>query len=285
MGIALTGVGFTYLPGTPMAREVLADIDIELHGGEILCLMGRTGAGKSTLINIMCGLLQATHGDIALDGESAGSFREGGRALRNAVGILMQSSEKQLFAETVQRDVAFGPRNSGVSGDELQRRTFDAMRAVGLEPDAFASRSPFSLSEGEMRRVALAGVLAMRPGYLLLDEPSSGLDLPGREQLYKVLDDLRSDGAGILLVTHDWDEVELLADRIAVLSDGHITLQGEKEGVITARAELERAGLRPPPVVRVLAELRGRGLELPPYVSTPAAAAAVIAEAIGGSRG
>ena len=285
MGIALTGVGFTYLPGTPMAREVLASLDIDLNSGEILCLMGRTGVGKSTLINVMCGLLRATGGEIALDGENVGSSREGGRALREAVGILMQSSEKQVFAETVQRDVAFGPRNRGLKGDGLRRRVFEAMLAVGLEPEAFASRSPFSLSEGEMRRVALAGVLALRPRYLLLDEPSSGLDLPGRELLHRVLNDLRSDGVGILLVTHDWDEVEALADRIAVLSDKHIVLQGEKEKVITALAELERTGLRPPPVISVLAELRDRGLELPPYASSPAAAAALIAEAMGRSRG
>ncbi len=285
MGIALTGVGFTYLPGTPMAREVLASLDIDLHSGEILCLMGRTGAGKSTLINVMCGLLQATRGDIVLDGESVGSSREGGRTLREAVGILMQSSEKQIFAETVQRDVAFGPRNRGLAGDELERRTFDAMQAVGLAPETFASRSPFSLSEGEMRRVALAGVLAMRPRYLLLDEPSSGLDLPGREQLYRILDDLRRDGVGVLLITHDWDEVELLADRIALLSEGRISLQGDKERVITALSELERAGLQPPPMVKVLAELRDRGLALPEYASSPAAAAALIAEAMGRSRG
>lgn len=283
MGIELTGVGFTYLPGTPMAREVLTALDIDLQAGEILCLMGRTGAGKSTLINVMSGLLQATCGEMVLDKERVRSSREGGRALRKAMGILMQSSEKQLFAETVERDVAFGPRNRGLSGDALEKRVFDALQAVGLDPETFASRSPFSLSEGEMRRVALAGVLAVRPRYLLLDEPSSGLDLPGREQLYRVLGDLRSDGVGILLVTHDWDEVELLADRVALLSDGRIALQGEKEQVITALAELEQAGLRPPPLVEVLAELRSRGLALPLHTSSPADAAALIAEAIGRS--
>ena len=285
MGIELTGIGFPYLPGTPMAAEVLSGLDIELRAGEILCLMGRTGAGKSTLINIMSGLLRATRGDIFLDGESAGASREGNRSLREAVGILLQSSERQLFAETVRRDVAFGPRNRGLSGDELEECVLAAMRAVGLDPETFASRSPFSLSEGEMRRVAMAGVLALEPRYLLLDEPSSGLDSPGREHLYHVLDGLRRDGVGVLHVTHDWDEVELLADRVALLSEGHITLQGEREAVATAVAELERAGLRPPPLVAVLAGLRGRGIELPPYISSPAEAAALIAAALGGSPG
>jgi energy-coupling factor transport system ATP-binding protein len=282
MGIELREVGFTYLPGTPMAREVLSGIDIELREGEILCLMGRTGAGKSTLIHVMSGLLDATRGEIVLDKVRAEDSRTGSRALRNAVGILLQSSSRQLFAETVERDVAFGPRNLGLSGEELTRRVHEAMTAAGLDPGLYGKRSPFSLSEGEMRRAAMAGVLAMKPRYLLLDEPSSGLDLPGREHLYEVMKRLREEGVGILLITHDWEEVESLADRTALLSRGRIPLQGGRETLMTAIDELEEAGLRPHPLVEVLAELRRRGLDLPLYAPSPADAAVLIAAAIEG---
>jgi len=279
MGIALNAVGFTYLPGTPMAREVLSSIDLDLHGGEILCLMGRTGAGKSTLLNVISGLQEIACGDIVLDGESLGG-RSGARALRSAVGILLQSSERQLFAETVEKDVGFGPHNHGISGDELERRVRESLAEAGLDVETYASRPPLSLSEGEMRRAALAGVLAMRPRYLLMDEPTSGLDLPGRQQLHTTLKELRVKGVGILMVTHDWEEVELLADRVAVLSQGQILLEGEKEIVLTAIDELASAGLRPPAMVELLAELRRMGLDLPLRLSSPGETATMIAAAL-----
>ncbi len=279
MGIALKQVGFTYLPGTPMAWEVLSSIDLELREGEILCLMGRTGAGKSTLLGVISGLQELTGGEILLDGKRL-EGRSGGRALRDAVGMLFQSSERQLFAETVGKDVAFGPRNQGKSGAELERSVHESLAAVGLDPEAYYSRSPVSLSAGEMRRAALAGVLAMRPRYLLLDEPSSGLDLPGRERLYLALEELRDGGVGVLVVTHDWEEVELLADRVAVLSQGRILLEGAKEDVLTAAVGLGTAGLRPPSLVAVLAELRRLGLDLPPYIPSPTEAAAAITRAL-----
>ena len=283
MGLELRGVGFTYLPGTPLAREVLHAVDLDLHPGEILCVMGSSGAGKSTLIQVISGLLSPGCGVITLDGRRVDGSRGGLRALRNAVGVLLQSSHRQLFAETVERDVAFGPRNRGLSGEELARRVREALEEVGLDPDLYSSVSPFSLSEGEMRRAALAGVLAMRPRFLLLDEPSSGLDPPGQENLHRVLGSLRGQGAGILLVTHEWEEVELLADRVVLLSRGRIAAEGSKEDVLTACDEQRAAGLRPPPLVALLAELRRKGLDLPPYLSSPAEAASLIAAAMGGA--
>lgn len=265
-----------------MSREVLSCIDLELEAGEILCLVGRTGAGKSTLVHIMGGLLPATCGEMALDGKSLDG-RGGMRALRSAVGVLMQSPERQLFAETVEKDVAFGPRNRGVRGEDLAAAVRGALASAGLDPEEYAFRPPFSLSGGEMRRAALAGVLAMRPRYLLMDEPSSGLDLPGRRLLYGILEKQREQGVGILLVTHDWDEVELLADRVAVLSQGRIPLQGEKEAVLAAAGELEAAGLRPPAMVAVLAELRRRGLVFPACLPSPAEAARLIDGALKGA--
>ncbi|MEW6552757.1 MAG: ATP-binding cassette domain-containing protein [Actinomycetota bacterium] len=280
MGISLNGVGFTYLPGTPMSKEVLKSIDIELREGEVLCLVGKTGAGKSTLLSVMCGMLRPTCGAVALDGEVI-SDRAGMSALRTAAGVVLQYSEKQLFAETVEKDVAFGPRNRGLHGEELATAVREALMLVGLDPGGYSPRSPFSLSDGEMRRCALAGVLSMRPRYLLLDEPSSGLDLPGRELLYGALAEQRERGVGVLVVTHDWEEVELLADRVAVLSGGEVPLQGEKEEVLTAVEELEAAGLRPPPLVAVLAELRGHGIDIPACLPSPGEAAEIICRALG----
>lgn len=280
MGIALSAVGFTYLPGTPMSREVLSSLDMELKAGEVLCLVGKTGAGKSTLLSVMCGMQRPTCGEVALDGEVI-TGRDGMRALRGATGVLLQSSEKQLFAESVEKDVAFGPRNRGLHGEELAAAVHEALELVGLDPGEYSPRSPFSLSGGEMRRVALAGVLAMRPRYLFLDEPTSGLDLPGRELLYRALADQRERGVGVLLITHDWEEVELLADRVAVLSGGNVPLQGEKETVLTAVNELEEAGLRPPSLVAVIAGLRGRGIDLPPCLPSAGEAADLICRALG----
>jgi len=282
VAIELKNIAFTYLPGTPMARQVLADIDLELKPGEILCLMGKTGAGKSTLLQIICGLLTPTSGSIALDGKVIGPSKTESIQLKRAANILMQSPEKQLFAETVERDVAFGPRNQGLAGSELSQRVRDALAAVGMDPDTYMDRSTFHLSQGEMRRVALAGVLAMRPRYLLLDEPSSALDPPGRDALYLTLRNLREEGKGVLVITHDWEEVELLADRVALLSQGSILASGDKQVVLPALEDITRAGLQPPPLVMILAELRRKGMDIPPYAASPEEAADLIAASLKG---
>ncbi|MDY6795324.1 MAG: ATP-binding cassette domain-containing protein [Actinomycetota bacterium] len=281
-GIELKGASFTYLPGTPMARKVLSGIDLSLRDEEVLCLMGKTGAGKSTLLQIMGGLMPPTGGEISVDGRRARGTRALQSVLREAVGTLFQSPERQLFADTVERDVAFGPRNRGVSGKELSDRVEEALHAAGLDPGAYRLRSPFHLSQGEMRRVALAGVLAMRPRFLLLDEPSSGLDHPGRESLYASLRALREKGRGILLVTHDWEEVEILADRVALLSEGGISICDKKREVLTSHELITGAGLEPPPLVDVLSGLRRAGVDLPVYATSPEETAELIATALRG---
>jgi energy-coupling factor transport system ATP-binding protein len=262
VGLQLRGINLSYLPGTPMARQVLHGVDIELQSGEIACLMGRTGAGKSSLLQVMCGM-SAGSGEVELDGHKMDP-RSRGQALREAVGILMQSSERQLFAETVERDVAFGPRNQGLSSQEAQARARQSLESVGMSPNSYGGRSPFSLSQGEMRRVALAGVLAMRPGFLLLDEPSSGLDAPGREILYHILETLKAEDKGILIVTHDWEEVERLADRVFLMAEGRIIAAGGKEEVLADTARLRQAGVSAPETVELLGELKNRGLISPP---------------------
>jgi len=280
MGIALRAVSFTYLPGTPLAREVLRNVDLEIREGEVTCLLGRTGSGKSTLLQLAAGLLLPTSGEVLLDGREVSSGGEGYLALRREVGLLMQSPEMQLFAGSVEEDVAFGLRHLGLSPSEARERVFSSLALVGLDPDSYAHLPPLGLSQGEMRRVALAGVLVRKPRVLLLDEPSSGLDRPSQEDLRRILLSLKEEGVGILLVTHDWEEVETLADRVSVLHGGSLFLQGTPEGVLAQVDSLREAGLYPPPVAEVFHLLRQGGLDLPRRTGTARQAAAVILRAL-----
>lgn len=285
MCLELRGVRFTYLPGTPMAREVLRGVDLELREGELLCLMGRTGAGKSTILQVASGLLAPSGGRVLLDGERVDTSHKPRQALRGAVGTLLQSSSSQLFAETVEKDVSFGLRVLSLSSSETRARAHEALRLVGLDPSAYSDRSPFSLSEGEMRRVALAGVLVTSPRFLLLDEPFSGLDGRGREGLAAILGSLRHRGTGILMVTHDWEEVAPLADRVAVLLEGRIAICDDTEAVLSDVEGLNRAGLRPPPLAVVLHELRARGFALPDAILDAREAAEAIVSCRRATRG
>lgn len=273
MGLALKGVRFAYHPGSPLFREVLHDVDLEIRDGEIISLLGPSGSGKSTLILVAAGLLSPLEGTLLLDGECV---REDRSRLREAVGVLLQSPETQLFAETVEADVGFGPRRAGLGPREVKDRSAWALRSVGLEPSLYSPFSPFELSQGEMRRVALAGVVARKPRFLLLDEPFSGLDGEVRERVASLLRELREGGAGILFVTHEWEEVDLLADRAAVLSGGRLLLRGAKEAVLGDPQGLRRAGLEPPPRLEILHRLRSRYPELPSYVRDAEEAAARI---------
>ena len=282
MLIALEEVGFTYLPGTPMARRVLDGVDLSLREGEVVCLMGASGSGKTTLLGVASGMLSPTRGKVFLDAVRVDDNPAGRRRLRGAVGVLFQNPRRQLFAESVEKDVAFGPRNLGLRGRELAERAREAMRAAGLEPGEYSHRSPFSLSDGEMRRAALAGVLAMRPRFLLLDEPSSGLDAPGRRRFRELISDLTRQGIGILMVTHDWEEVESLADRVVVLDGGKVAFTGTRERALADAEAVSGAGIAPQPLAELLSMLRRRGLLLPPRATSPAEAASLIAEAMGG---
>lgn len=278
-------VHFTYYAGTPLAREVLRGVDLEIREGEILSLLGPSGCGKSTLLLVASGLLAPRKGALFLDGMPCGGREDFRARLREAVGILFQSPEDQLFAETVEADVAFGLRRSSLPRREARERTARALRSVGLEPSHYSPLPPFALSRGEMRRVALAGVLVREPRFLLLDEPFSGLDGEGRERLALLLHRLRSSGAGILLVTHEWEEVDLLADRAAVLHEGRLILEGEKESVLGDREGLRRAGLEPPPRVELLHLLRAGYPSLPAYVRNAEEAAERIDAVMRGGAG
>lgn len=265
-----------------MAREALEGIDLTLREGERVCLMGASGSGKTTLLCLVAGIYSPARGRVLLDGSRVDHSPSGLRRLREAVGILFQSPRRQLFAETVEKDVAFGPRNRGLRGPRLAARAREAMKAAGLDPEEYSSRSPFALSDGEMRLAALAGVLAMGPRYLLLDEPTAGLDPLGRLRLRRLIRELSERGAGVLVATHDWEEAEELADRVEVMAEGRIVCSGDVESVAADSAALRRAGLAPPPVPQLLALLRGKGLGVPERAASPGEAAEFIKRAMEG---
>ena len=250
----------TYGAGTPFCRNALDALDLTVYRGEVLGLIGHTGSGKSTLIQHLNGLLKPASGRVLLGGKDIWAEPKKIREVRFRVGLVFQYPEYQLFEETVYRDIAFGAVNMGLSGEELDRRVRDAARFTGL-PESVLDKSPFALSGGQKRRVAIAGVIAMEPEVLILDEPSAGLDPRGRTEL---LDNLREyhhrSGNTVILVSHSMEEVARYADRIAVLSRGKLLMQGGAREVFARGEELARIGLDVPRPTRLAAALRERGV-------------------------
>jgi energy-coupling factor transport system ATP-binding protein len=275
VSLALSGVGYTYAADTAFAARALVGVDVAFEPGEVVLVLGATGSGKSTLLRVAAGLLAQQSGSVTLDGRPV----DGPLAVvEPGVGFVFQFPEMQLFAETVEADVAFGPRNQGLSDDEARVSALSALRAVGLEAEEFGSRSPFSLSGGEARRAAIAGVLAMSPGYLLLDEPTAGLDLAGREAVRGIVEAARRT-AGVVVVTHDSEEFLGIADRVVLLSGGRVAFDGAAEALVQSPERFAEAGLKPPEILRVQMLARDAGLPLARFALDPVEAAALIAEA------
>lgn len=276
MGLTLERASHTYGAGTSFALQALAPVDFAIHIGEMAVVLGPTGSGKSTLLRLAAGLLEPTSGRVLLDGQPlAGPISSDGVA----VGLVFQSPESQLFAETVIDDVAFGPTNQGLEREAARERARTSLAEVGLDPGQFADRSPFQLSGGEARRVALAGVIAMRPTYLLLDEPTAGLDRQGREAVLLAIEAARA-RAGILVVTHDAEEFLGRADTALVLSDGDVAYCGSAGALVDDPSPLTAAGLKAPEVLRVMLAGRQTGLELPELSLDPRRAASLLAHAM-----
>lgn len=265
MGLSARSLGYTYSYGTAFAVEALRGVDLDLSRGEMLVIAGTTGSGKSTLLRLLAGLLEPTGGEVSIDGARAGE-----RGTRGLVAIVFQNPESQFFAETALADVAFGPRNLGDADSEATAAS--ALEAVGLDPATFGPRSPFTLSGGEARRVAVAGALAMRAPYLLLDEPTAGLDGSGRRDVLAAIDAER-ERAGIAVVTHDPEEFLSRADRLLVLDGGAVAFEGGPAVLLDEAARYEAAGLRLPEVVRAQALSRQRGAVPAPPVFEPIQAA------------
>lgn len=260
MPIAFEQVSFSY----DDEHDALQNIDLVVEDGEFLGVIGHTGSGKSTLVQLMNALLVPTAGCVLVDGLDTRE-RKLRREVRTKVGLAFQYPETQLFANTVAEDVAFGPRNLGLSDDEVDRRVGEALDHVGLDYDAIAQRSPFDLSGGQQRRVALAGILAMEPSVLVLDEPAAGMDPATVDEIRNYLCDLNDQGLTIVLVSHSMDDVAELCSRIIVLDHGVLHMQGTPDELFTAQnaAELRRINLDVPRATKFALELAQRGLVLP----------------------
>ena len=258
----------TYSAGTPFQRSAVDDMNLSMMDGEFLGIIGHTGSGKSTLIQHLNGLLKPTSGRILLQGRDIWADPKKIRDVRFQVGLVFQYPEYQLFEETVYKDIAFGPKNMGLDEADIDRRVRDAAAFVGLT-EAMLDKSPFELSGGQKRRVAIAGVIAMEPKVLVLDEPTAGLDPRGRDDiLARIQDYHRAKNASVVLVSHSMEEIARNVDRIVVLSDSHVFMEGTPRQVFARADELEQVGLDIPQVTKVALALRCRGLPVDTAVYT-----------------
>ena len=264
MSIKIENLTHTYMPGSPFASVAIHDVNLEIADGELIGLLGHTGSGKTTLIQHLNGLVKATEGRIVIDGldltEKGVSLLE----VRKKVGLVFQYPEYQLFEETVAKDIAFGPKNMGLPADEIDRRVRYAMQQVGLDYETIAERSPFELSGGQMRRVAIAGVLAMQPKVLILDEPTAGLDPAGRSSILTMIRNLHAAGGlTVIMVSHSMDDISTLATRLVVMSKGEMVLTGTPREVFMQQELLQSIGLDVPEAAKLTHALRAEGFDLP----------------------
>lgn len=270
MGAVIRAVGLShvYSEGTPFEKTAIHDIDVEIYEGQLVAVIGHTGSGKSTFIQHLNGLLKPSSGSVFCEDVDIFATKEATRDVRFKVGLVFQYPEYQLFEETVYRDIAFGPKNMKLPESEVDERVREAARFVGLSEDLF-EKSPLELSGGQKRRIAIAGVIAMRPKVLILDEPTAGLDPAGCEGILKNITDYRREtGSTVLLVTHSMDDAARIADRLIVFYGGHIAMDGAPEDVFKRARELTEMGLDVPQPAAIADELRKRGAALPESVYT-----------------
>ena len=280
MKLEASHLSYTYSPGTPFEQKAVRDVSLTIREGEFVALIGHTGSGKSTLIRHFNGLLRPASGDVLLDGESIFRDKKMLHAARFAVGLVFQYPEYQLFEETVEKDIAFGPKNMGLSADEIHSRVCESLRLCGLD-ESFLSKSPFDLSGGQKRRVALAGVLAMRPRLLILDEPAAGLDPQGSREIMRYIRAYAARGNSVLFVSHDMSDAAAYAERVLVMDRGSLALDGPPAEVFSQAERLRALGLALPPMTELFLRLREKGYDLPAAVFTPEAAAEEILRRMG----
>ena len=263
MSIKIENLTYVYMPKTPFEKKALDNVSLEIEDGEFLAVIGHTGSGKSTLIQHLNGLLKPASGKIYVDGTDITDKDTKLVDIRKKVGLVFQYSEYQLFEETIARDIAYGPTNLGLNEDEILRRVKKSMKMVGLDYDEYKDISPFELSGGQKRRVAIAGVIAMEPNVLILDEPTAGLDPAGRDDILEQIKFLHEKyNMTIILVSHSMEDVGKLAEKIIVMNDGHIELQGKPKEVFREIDTLERIGLAVPQVTYLMRELKRKGFNV-----------------------
>lgn len=268
MSIKVENISYTYMLGTPFEKNAIDNISFEIEKGEFIAVIGHTGCGKSTMIQHLNGLLKPSKGKILIDGIDINTKdkkqKEAIKKIKNKVGMVFQYPEHQLFAETIYEDVAFGPRNKGFNEEEVDLSVREALEHVGLNFEEFAKRSPFQLSGGQMRRVAIAGVIAMQPEYLILDEPSAGLDPKSRDMIFKEIIDLYTNKKmAVILVTHSMDEAAQYAERILVMNNGNLIIDDKTKNVFeNKRATLKEVGVDIPNTVKLADALRAKNMPI-----------------------
>lgn len=279
--IKTENLSYVYSEGTPYEHRAIDNVNIEIEKGAFVGLIGHTGSGKSTLIQHLNGLLRPTSGKIYVGGEDIWENPKDIRRFRFKVGLVFQYPEHQLFEETVRKDIAFGPKNMGLSDDEIEKRVIEAAKLTGLTED-YLEKSPFELSGGEKRRVAIAGVLAMRPEVLILDEPTAGLDPKGREFILSEIKNYHErTGATIILVSHSMEDVARFASHVLIMDHSKVAMYGKTREIFKKVDELCKIGLEVPQISRVFAKLKERGCDVPESVLTVAEAKEAVLKLLG----
>lgn len=276
MSIELKNVTYIYMPKTPYERVALDDVSLVIEQGRFTAIAGHTGSGKSTLVQHLNGLLKPADGEVLVDGVNLHGKNKEDKVkawhARQQVGMVFQYAETQLFEETIEKDIAFGPQNQGLSEEETKERVKEAMELVGLSYEKYKDVSPFALSGGQMRRVAIAGVLAMHPKYLVLDEPAAGLDPRGREELMATIQKLhRKWKLTIVFVSHSMEDIARLADKMVVMQAGHLRAVGTPAEIFADAQLLQETGLEPPQMMQIMQKLQAAGLPVNEHALTPEA--------------
>ena len=282
--LQVKNLSHTYGGNTPFYNDAVSNVNFTVEQGEMIGIIGHTGSGKSTLVQHLNGILKPTQGEIFIDGENIWDKPKEIRKIRSKVGLVFQYPEYQLFEETVYADIAFGPKNMGLSGDELKTRVLETCRLIGVK-DEYLEKSPFDLSGGEKRRVAIAGVMAMQPKIIVFDEPTAGLDPKGRQDIIKIINDYRTAfNATVIIISHSMEDMAQMADKLIVMSKGEVVMFDETEKVFANGNKLREIGLNVPIVTRVFDILRQKGFDLPADVFTVNRAVEVLKEYKAGDR-
>ncbi len=261
MSIKLSDVNYTYMKDTPFEKTGIKNINLEISEGEFVAIIGHTGSGKSTLVQHLKGLLTPDSGTVIIDDVNINQNTVSAKTAKNKVGIVFQYPEQQLFEETVYKDVTFGPKNMGMPEEKLENIAKQSLEFVSLDYEKYKNRSPFQLSGGQMRKVAIAGVIALKPQYLILDEPAAGLDPVGRDDLFEKISKLyQKTGMTVILISHNMDDVARLAQRLIVMNNGEISIDDKPEKVFKYKEKLVAAGLALPQITELLSKLKQQGL-------------------------